>query len=91
MADGLKKFLDALKSSGQLCSTLMQSIPGVTYYRCRGLFLQHCFGDFTTSKAWAQLSQKEQRCWEPHVGTIQQDAFAALLKEFNAFKNDLSF
>lgn len=81
-----------MKSSGKHRSALVQCIPGTAYYRFRGLFLQHSFLHFTKSKACVhKVGEKEQRCWESYVGTIQQDAFAALLQEYNAFKNDLSF
>lgn len=66
-------------------------IPGNLYFHCRGLFLQHSFGDFTKTKAFAhKVSDKEQSCWEFSAGTIRQDAFA-LLQEYNAMKNNLLF
>ena len=76
-------FITALQKSGWERSKLMQGIPGVSYYHCRGLFLQHTHGDWSKDKALSvRPGNKDAENWKVFKGFIQQDAFAILLKEF---------
>ena len=78
-----KLFIAALQKSGWERSKLMTVIPGVSYYRCRGLFLHHCHGDWSKDKARSvRPGDKDAENWKAFKGFIQQDAFALLLKEF---------
>ena len=78
-----KLFINAMKSSGWERSKLMTVIPGVCYYRCRGLYLQHSHGDHSKDKARSvKPGDRDSDNWKAFKGTIQQDAFARLLQEY---------
>ena len=44
---GLKRFLGAVRQSGPDRTKLMKAMDGSTFYKCRGLFLQHSQGDMS--------------------------------------------
>ena len=78
-----KFFINAMKSSGWERSKLMNVIPGVCYYCCRGLYLQHSHSDHSKDKARSTKSgDRDSDNWKAFKGTIQQDAFARLLQEY---------
>ena len=47
----LKHFIQALAQGGPDRVTLMKTVPGVIYYRCRALFLYHKYGDCSDTSA----------------------------------------
>ena len=82
-----KYFMAAMAKTGWERSALMVKIPPVSFYRCRGLFLQHQHGDFTSKvgkKSYA--SDNEIEHWRSLKGKIKQDAFADLLAAYQDLK-----
>ena len=65
----------------------MKTVPAVIFYRCRGYFLYHKYGEYTE-----QLGKKHKASpacaehWDSLKGTVPQDAFAQLLAAFQDFQ-----
>jgi len=74
----------AMQGTGWQRSALMKAIPRDVYYRCRGYFLYHKHGNYSTTAAKAANAKndKEKTTWGALQGTIKQDAFAALVNSF---------
>ena len=80
---GLKRFINALSQIGCDQSMFMSTAPATVFYRCRGLFLFHKYGDFTENKGWKhKASLVTADTWERLNGTVRQDAYAELLNFF---------
>ena len=89
-----KKFLDGLGIPGKARRHLIKTLkPAEHFYKARALWLQYKSGNFTEASAqyWS-VNDKEAAEWRKLKGTINQDAFAALLhlytelsKKFNLF------
>ena len=78
----LQKFLNALKTNGPARQHLIKTVrPADTYYKARGLWLQHTHGDYTPNIVLNKrnTNTKEIEEWRKMKGCIPQDAFAALL------------
>ena len=76
-----KKFLEGLSIAGKHRRHLIKTLKPVDYYyKARALWLQHKSGNYTNASAqyWA-ANDKESAEWRKLSGTINQDAFAALL------------
>ena len=87
------KFLyAAVKQSGTERKKLMTTIPGPQYYRCRALYLQHCFGNLAEldlqSPARRSLNDRELDAWVDLHRMITQDALAELIKMSQALSRD---
>ena len=82
MRPSLQKFLNVLKCNGPARQHLIKTLrPADTYYKARGLWLQHTHGDYTQGIVLNKCttSTKEIDEWQKMKGCIRQDAFAALL------------
>ena len=81
-------FNTAMKEKGAARSELIKAIPAAKYYRCRALYLQHKYGDFTktTAKNKKHANDVEQEHWKSLAGFIQQDAYAELLRVFDELR-----
>ena len=76
-----KKFLEGLSLAGKHRRHLIKTLkPSDHYYKARGLWLQYKAGNYTdTSAQFWSVNDKEAAEWRKLSGTINQDAFAALL------------
>ena len=83
---GLKKFITALAGPGPEKTTLMNTIPADIYYKCRGFYLQHKHGNFSTETK-VRTTEKDRAYWAALQGTIRQDAFGPLLAHLKSIQS----
>ena len=75
----MKKFMEAISTQGPARQALMRLLkPAGHYYKARGFYLQHKYGDCTDTQRHTK-NAKETVEWRKQKGVIRQDAFAALL------------
>ena len=59
----------------------MNNVSSDIYYKCRGFYIQHKHGDFSTDVKVC-TTEKDHVAWAAIQRTIRQDAFGKLLAHF---------
>lgn len=68
---------------------LMKKIPAEHFYKCRGYYLHHKLGDYTTEKAKKQrLGKTDRGTWAALHSSVRQDNFATILRYFGEIQKD---
>ena len=71
--------MEAISTQGPARQALMRLLkPAGPYYKARGFYLQHKYGDCTDTQCYTK-NAKETAAWRKQKGIIRQNAFTALL------------
>ena len=78
----LRNFTTALKKPGAQRTKLMGVLTGSQYYHCRGLYLQHIYGNHADADTQLRqkLGERENQEWSELHRTLSADAHAKLLR-----------